>query len=180
MTRAGRCACGAVRFRVDGPVRDVIVCHCGACRKAAGGPWAASAAYRSDLSIDDGGALVWEKAAQSAHGASRGTCRRCKAYLFWDAPGRETVSFAAALLDDGGCGLEVAAHIWVAERGGEAVRATGVPVVREGLPGSLTVRWRDDTSRSGGSGGGGQPELARDRLECRHHVRDVLVELEPE
>ena len=144
MTRAGGCGCGAVRFRVDGPVRDVIVCHCGACREAAGGPWAACAARRGDLSIDDGGALVWEEAALSAHGASRGRCRSCGAYLFWDAPGRETVSFAVALLDDGGCGLEVAAHVWVAESAREELLATGVPVVREGLPGSVGVRWHDD------------------------------------
>jgi len=130
-------------------VRDVIVCHCGACQEAAGGPWAASAAHRGDLSVDDGGALAWEDGAPSAQGARRASCGRCGAYLFWDAPGRGTVSFAAALLDDGGCRLEVAAHIWVEEREREALLAIGVPVAREGLPESVRVRWRDDTPATG-------------------------------
>jgi len=33
---------------------------------------------------------------------------------------------------------------------------------------------------SGGVGGGAEPELARDRLQSRDHVRDVLVELQTE
>jgi hypothetical protein len=27
----GGCLCGAVRYRATGPLRDVIVCHCGVC-----------------------------------------------------------------------------------------------------------------------------------------------------
>ena len=38
--------------------------------------------------------------------------------MVWDAPARDTVSFAADTLDDGG-DLAVAAHIWVPE--GEVV-----------------------------------------------------------
>jgi len=142
MTRTGSCACGAVRFRVDGPVRDVIVCHCDACREAEGGPWSASAARRGDLSIDDRGTLEWERAPVSASGASRGRCTRCGAYLFWEAPARETVSFAATLLDDGASAPEVAAHIWVPAAECEDLLASGVPVRPEGLPDSLRVRWR--------------------------------------
>ena len=38
MTRAGGCGCGAVRYTLTGPIRDVVVCHCDACGEAAGGP----------------------------------------------------------------------------------------------------------------------------------------------
>jgi hypothetical protein len=112
VTRTGGCACGAVRYAIAGPVRDVIVCHCDACRKAAGGPWGASAARREDFTLGDPDALVWEKAAVSEHDASRAWCRECGAYMLWDAPARETVSFAADTLDDAS-GLVVARHIWV-------------------------------------------------------------------
>jgi hypothetical protein len=150
MTRSGACACGAVRFRVDGPVRDVIVCHCAACREAAGGPWAASAARRGDLAVEDGGGLVWEEAVVSACDASRGRCRTCGSYLFWDAPGRETVSFAADLLEHGD-DLAVAAHIWVPEEERERIRATGVRVEAEGLPESVGVPWHGDARTTGRS-----------------------------
>ncbi len=29
----GRCLCGAVRYEVDGPLREVLICHCEECRR---------------------------------------------------------------------------------------------------------------------------------------------------
>ena len=125
-----------MHFSIDGPVRDVIVCHCNACREATGGPWAASAAYRSDLTVSDESALSWERAAVSEHGASRGRCRFCGTVVFWDAPARETVSFAAATLA-APSEITVAAKIWceTSSSGG------GTPTFPAGLPESFEIRW---------------------------------------
>jgi hypothetical protein len=142
VSRSGACRCGAVRYRVDGPVRDVIVCHCDACREAADGPWAASAARRGDLVLDDPAALDWVKADVSAYGASRGFCCDCGDYLLWDAPGRPTVSFAAATLLDG-ADLVVAAHIWVPAEERDVLAGTGVPVTPEGLPNGIEIPWHE-------------------------------------
>jgi hypothetical protein len=116
-----------VRYAIAGPVRDVIVCHCDACRAVAGGPWGASAVRREEFLLEDPGALVWEKAPVSEHDASRATCRHCGHYMLWDAPARETVSFAADTLDDAS-DLVVARHIWVPD---------GVEV-----PASRSVGWQ--------------------------------------
>ena len=91
MTRTGGCPCGAVRYTITGPVRDVIVCHCDACQEAAGGPWGASATRRDCFALDDPDAVVWAKAAVSEHDASRASCRHCGHYMLWDAPARETL-----------------------------------------------------------------------------------------
>lgn len=32
----GGCLCGAVRYRIDGPVEEVAHCHCGMCRRGSG------------------------------------------------------------------------------------------------------------------------------------------------
>jgi hypothetical protein len=143
LTGQGSCPCGAVGFVIVGPVRAVIVCHCDACHEATGGPWPAAAAYRRDLAVADEAALIWEPAPVSEHGASRGRCRSCGTVVFWDAPGRATVSFAAALFD-GGEELAVAAHIWVPEGQRVVLAATGIPVEPQGLPASVRVGWRDD------------------------------------
>ena len=140
--RAGACPCGAVRYSIEGRVRDVVVCHCDACVKATGGPWAASAAYRRDLVIEGEAAIAWERAHISESEASRGRCSTCEAVVFWDAPGRETVSFAAGTLADGPA-PEVAAFIWVPPEQREGLRGTGLPVEAAGLPDSISVRWRD-------------------------------------
>ena len=142
MRREAGCPCRAVRFVVEGPLRDVIVCHCESCREATGGPWAASAAHRSDLTVVDESAVVWERAADSELGATRGRCRACGTTVFWDAPERETVSFAVSALADAS-DLDVLGHIWVGDRERASLPPTGAPpVYRRGLPAAAAVSWK--------------------------------------
>ncbi|HXF97907.1 MAG TPA: GFA family protein [Gaiellaceae bacterium] len=113
MTREGGCLCGAVRYRVHGRLRDVLVCHCEDCRAWCGRAWAATAARDADLELAlAGDALVWYENPRSSRGASRGFCSRCGASLFYRVPGSGRTSIAAGTLADPS-GLRVAAHIWV-------------------------------------------------------------------
>jgi hypothetical protein len=43
MTAQGSCACGAVRYEVDGPLGDVRYCHCNFCRRSTGTAFTANA-----------------------------------------------------------------------------------------------------------------------------------------
>jgi hypothetical protein len=61
--------------------------------------WAASAAQREDVRIFEDGALRWIDSPESVTHARRGFCGECGSSLFWDAPGRATISFAAGALD---------------------------------------------------------------------------------
>src|SRR3712207_4982961 len=108
----GGCLCGAVRYAVRGPMRDVVVCHCGRCRRSHGHFAAYAACRRSDLAVDDSGALRWYE----ADGRARGFCCRCGASLFWRAEGRPTVSIAAGTIDEP-TGLRTVAHIFTRDRG---------------------------------------------------------------
>ncbi len=135
--RVGSCPCGAVGYSIRGRVRDIIVCHCSVCQKATGGPWAASAARRDELVISGESVLDWEHASVSQHGAARGRCRQCGTIVFWDAPERETVSFAVSTLKNA-TDLRLAARIWM---GADAEPdAAAYPA---GLPATVTVPWRD-------------------------------------
>jgi hypothetical protein len=107
----GRCLCGAVRFEVRGTPRDVVVCHCGECRRWAGHVWAASAAPREDVDIVETGALRWIDSPESETNARRGFCAECGSSLFWEAPGRDTISFAAGALDEP-TGLKTVRHLY--------------------------------------------------------------------
>jgi len=108
----GRCLCGAVRFRVLGPLRDVHVCHCGVCRRTHGGPAAYAACAREDLELTELRGLRWHQ----HDGARRGFCEVCGSRLFWSRPERPTISIAAGSLD-GPTGLAVTRHIFVASAG---------------------------------------------------------------
>jgi hypothetical protein len=113
-TLTGRCLCGAVRFEVDGPLRDVILCHCVECRRWHGHVSASTAAARDAVRIVADGALRWiDSPASDAH-ARRGFCGDCGSSLFWDAPDRDTISIAAGALDPP-TGLKPIAQIYTAD-----------------------------------------------------------------
>lgn len=147
MTHEGGCACGAVRYLVDGPLRDVLVCHCVDCVAAVGRPWAATAAYRRDLALSSAEGLRWRRAPASDHDASRGRCCRCDTVVFWDAPGRDTVSIGVETLDQAPA-LVVGGHIWVSQdpgwEPGEEELELAIPVFPRGSPGGVrapALRW---------------------------------------
>ena len=112
----GRCLCGAVRYQVDGPLRDVLICHCEECRRWTGHFSANTAARREDLVLTEAQGLRWIDSPRSDAHARRGFCARCGSSLFWDAPGRPTVSIAAGSLDEP-TDLRVSAHWYVTQAG---------------------------------------------------------------
>jgi hypothetical protein len=112
----GQCICGAVAFRVDGPLRDVLICHCTECRRWAGHAWAASAAYLDDLSFVEDRGLRWIDSPDSAHDARRGFCGECGSSLFWQEPGRDRISIAAGCLD-APTGITTVAQLYVTSAG---------------------------------------------------------------
>jgi hypothetical protein len=111
-TRAGGCLCGAVRYQVGGPLRGIVLCHCGQCRRWHGHLGAYSSGARADVLIEDGGALVWF--ASSARGR-RGFCGACGSSLFFETVGGSRLAIAAGSLDQPS-GLEVIGHGYVADK----------------------------------------------------------------
>jgi len=106
----GGCNCRAVTYRVTGPLRPVIACHCAQCRKTSGHHVAATSALREHVEIT--GELVWYA---SSDGARRGFCGTCGSNLFWDGPGENLSIFAGTL--DHPTGLALAGHIYCADKG---------------------------------------------------------------
>jgi hypothetical protein len=104
---AGGCLCGGVRYRVTGPLRDVKVCHCSACRRSHGGPAAYAACPRERLTLTEQRSLRWHEHAA----ARRGFCAECGGRLFWSRTDRDTISIAAGTLDDP-TGLRTMEHIF--------------------------------------------------------------------
>jgi hypothetical protein len=111
---SGRCLCGAVSYEVTGPLREVLICHCEECRRWHGHVSATTAAKKGDLVMIREGGLRWIQSPRSDASARRGFCAECGSSLFWDAPGRETISIAAGTLD-GETGLRIASHWYVSQ-----------------------------------------------------------------
>ena len=109
----GGCLCGAVRFEVTGPLRDVLLCHCQMCRRTHGHIGAYSATAKSGLRILESRGLKWYASSEVAR---RGFCSECGASLFWEASGRDHVSIAAGMLD-APTGLATTLQIYVSSAG---------------------------------------------------------------
>lgn len=131
----GRCLCGAVRYEVRGPLRDVLICHCVECRRWSGHLGAFSAARAEDLVVADGAPLRWIRSPESDRDACRGFCGECASSLFWRAADGARISIAAGTLDPP-TGLRVAGHIYTHqaseydELAGDAVQPADLPEIR--------------------------------------------------
>jgi len=110
---SGGCACGAVRFQASGPMRPVIACHCGTCRRTSGHYWAATQAYRDNFTLLEDRGLKWFRS--STH-ARRGFCAECGSSLFFERRDSGRISVAGGCLD-APTGLVEAEHICTSEAG---------------------------------------------------------------
>ena len=126
----GGCLCGAVRYRVEGPLRDVVNCHCGQCRRIHSNFAAYTAAAANDLVLIEQRGLKWFSSSERAR---RGFCSECGSSLFWERLGGDTISIAAGTIDPP-TGLKTIRHIFVADIGDFYAIADTL----EQMPGSMS------------------------------------------
>jgi hypothetical protein len=126
--KTGGCMCGAVRYRVDGPLRPIVVCHCEQCRRMTGHFMAATAAKRGTFELEGADSVVWYSASSAAR---RGFCKHCGSTLFWDGVDRDYISVAAGTLDNSE-GLKIVCHIFVSEKGGYYDIEDGARLISDG------------------------------------------------
>jgi len=94
---SGGCQCGAVRYRVAGPLENPHICHCRMCQKAAGNyfmPLARTA--KIDFSVTRG-TISWF---QSSDPVRRGFCRACGTPLIFDAIDSDRLNVTLGSLDE--------------------------------------------------------------------------------
>lgn len=110
---AGGCLCGAVRYEIDGPLRDVVNCHCTMCQRLHGAFGAHSKARKADIKVTRDDGLAWYATSDKAR---RGFCRECGSNLFWDPMEQDTTGIVAGSLDPP-TGLKTIGHIFTGEKG---------------------------------------------------------------
>lgn len=108
----GGCLCGAVRYEVKGPLRNVVNCHCSMCQKLHGAFGAHSKARKVNITITRSDGLAWYKTSDVAR---RGFCRECGSSLFWEPFALDATGILAGSLDSPS-GLKTMGHIYVSEK----------------------------------------------------------------
>ena len=93
---SGGCQCGAIRFRIDGPLGRPSICHCRMCQKATGGffgPYVSAEVKH----------LTWTRGAlkhfQSSNKVRRGFCEACGTPLTFEY-NDEVTELAIGAFDD--------------------------------------------------------------------------------
>ncbi|MEZ5656313.1 MAG: GFA family protein [Sphingobium sp.] len=125
MPYSGGCHCGAVRYEVDGEPLYQALCHCSDCRKSAGAPMVAWAAFKEDsYKITQGST----KTINSSGASHRSFCPECGTGISFrngdHLPG--IVDIQVTTLDDPEA-FPPQAHIQVAERLEWMKEAHGLP-----------------------------------------------------
>lgn len=140
--RRGGCNCGAVRYTVCGPARQVIACHCEECRRASGHFVAATQARAADVAVEGEGNLAWYA---SSERAERGFCRTCGSNLFFRAKDSDKLSIMAGTLDRP-TGLRLVEQIWTDEAGDYYALPAMVPKrPRDGISECWQLKpWEDE------------------------------------
>ena len=121
---SGSCLCRAVTFRLSGPLRPSVACHCLQCRKTSGHYVSATQVGPDQLEITNDTGLAWY---QSSPEAKRGFCKNCGSSLFWaHEADKGAVSVMSGTLD-GQTGITTQKHIFVADKGDYYDIADGLP-----------------------------------------------------
>ena len=116
-TATGGCLCGAVRYEIHGPLRNIVNCHCSKCRRFHGNVGAYTSIRYADLKLIQQTGLKWyDSVTDETPNVQRGFCSKCGSSLFWHPTGRKTIAVAAGSLDEP-TGLHTTRHIWVSQQG---------------------------------------------------------------
>jgi len=111
-TKSGGCLCGAVRYQVHGPLRDVVNCHCSMCQKLHGAFGAHSKALKTDIKLVEDSGLKWYATSAVAR---RGFCSECGANVFWEPHDQPGTGILAGTLDQPS-NLKTIGHIFTDEK----------------------------------------------------------------
>lgn len=106
----GQCLCGAVRYSAEWVRDEVSACHCGQCRRWAGGPFMPVATKGVRFEGEENLGRY-----RSSDWAERGFCKLCGSSLFYRRLDSDAYMMTAGSLDDQS-GLSFTRQVFVDEK----------------------------------------------------------------
>ena len=109
----GGCLCGAVRYSISAPLKNVIACHCTHCRKISGAGSSHNVVVpTAAITITSGETKVYKDTAQSGNTLFRHFCANCGSSLMSRREKMpEMTVLKVGTLDDA-AGLQIAMNVW--------------------------------------------------------------------
>lgn len=131
MSIIGECFCGAIKYRVNGSLRDARSCHCSRCRKA-------FSAQASAYALVEPHEFEWLSGQElltsyvGKHGFGLQFCSQCGSTLCGIYQG--TVHGVTLGCVNGDPGIEIGRHIYVGSKARWEILPEGVIQYQEGAP----------------------------------------------
>lgn len=111
----GSCLCGGVKFRIEGELSPIQVCHCSQCRKAQGSPFATNTPVSTtEFALLSGESLLTEY--ESSPGKFRVFCARCGSPVYSRLSSLPDVIRVRAGLIDEPVTVKPVAHFYVGSK----------------------------------------------------------------
>ena len=111
----GSCHCGAIKFRIAGPVYGLKHCHCTSCRKLHGTAFASNAIVKKeDFHLLQGEDYFHDYAIREDKIAR--FCKTCCSPIYAYMPASEKELYIRTGILDGDLDIKAAYHWWVSEK----------------------------------------------------------------
>jgi len=81
------CQCGQLRLRCNGDAVRISMCHCLACQRRTGAPFAANSRFRRDQITMEGRSTTWVRHADSGNAVTAHFCPTCGSTVYWELAG---------------------------------------------------------------------------------------------
>lgn len=85
--RHGACSCGQLKVTCEGEPIRISVCHCLACQRRTGGPFAQQARWPADRVTTEGEATAYVRIGDEGGKATFRFCPTCGATVYYDIDG---------------------------------------------------------------------------------------------
>lgn len=109
----GSCLCGNVSYEIDGPIGEIVHCHCVTCRKSQG------SAFSSLAKVADKHFHLYEEdflnSYESSPGKERFFCTCCGAQIYSKREGTDYIMLRPGTVNDE-MDTEESHHIWIAQK----------------------------------------------------------------
>jgi hypothetical protein len=109
----GSCLCGAIRYSIEAPVKELRACHCRNCQKASGAQGTVNAVLKSaDFEITKGAPKRYTAVADSGRTLHRYFCGDCGSALYSQRDSTPEMVVVRAGTIDNAPEMRITANIW--------------------------------------------------------------------
>ena len=99
--RTAQCQCGQLKAHCTGEAARISMCHCLACQRRTGAPFAANSRFSRSAVRVEGDSRVWARTADTGNEVRQHFCPHCGTTVFWELSAfPDVIAVSSSLFSD--------------------------------------------------------------------------------